>query len=712
MIINKFKIFICLCLSFSLDVSASLEDYYPKKLEPTSSNSGITGILEMPNARFMDEGSMKIGFSSSYPNEYTYISATPFSWLEASYKYTEQKNLKYGPSSYSGNQTLKDKGFDLKIRLLKESYFIPEVAIGWDDLAGTGKFAAEYIAATKKIKNADVTIGYGWGALGQNQNVRNPLLSISEDFRYRNKKADQGGAFNSKTWFSGEEISIYSGIEYYLQRYGLILKVEYDTSNPDLGYSGPKLPVESRFNVGISRPVNSNLDLGLSFERGNQLRFSFAIKSDYGKRPLVQKNDPPKNIVKLNREQRLIVAKDKDVFYRSLNKSLREESILIQSATLSPDSIEVIIAQNRFRSLPRAVGRTARIVSALSPKAVSKIRVIPMNGDIELYAIEVSRENFDRLDDDKISSVELYNKSETLSVEPYGYLRSDFKPTVKFPELFLSMSPSLRHQIGGPEAFYLGQLWWKINAKVKFTRGLTLHTVLGLNIYNNFSEFANPSYSSIPHVRSDIQDYLSEGESNIARLKLDYMWSPMKDVFARLDIGYLEEMFGGIGGEVYYRPFKSNFSTSLQFHKVKQREFKQKFDFRDYEVETGHLGLYYDFPKSVTAQILIGKYLAGDKGATIDFSRRFKNGFTLGVFATKTDLSSVEFGEGSFDKGFYFSIPVDSFFTNFKQGDISFGLKPLTKDGGATLNHMNSLYSLFGNTQNNSILKDWRDIDE
>ena len=90
---DRFKIFICLCLFFSLDVNSSIKDYYPKKLEPTSSNSGITGILEMPNARFMTEGSMKIGFSSSYPNEYTYISATPFAWLEASYKYTEQKNL-------------------------------------------------------------------------------------------------------------------------------------------------------------------------------------------------------------------------------------------------------------------------------------------------------------------------------------------------------------------------------------------------------------------------------------------------------------------------------------------------------------------------------------------------------------------------------------------------------------------------------------------
>ena len=708
------KIFICLCLClfFSLEVNSSIKDYYPKKLEPTSSNAGITGILAMPNARFMDEGSMKIGFSSSFPNEYTYISATPFSWLETSYKYTELKNVKYGPSTYSDNQSLKDKGFDLKIRLLNESYFIPEVAIGWNDLAGTGKFSGEYISATKKIQNVDLTIGYGWGALGQNQNVRNPFLSVNEEFRYRNKDSLQGGTFNSDTWFSGEEISIFTGIEYYMQKYGLIFKLEYDTSNPDLGYSGPKIPVQSRFNFGISRPINSNLDLGLSFERGNQFRLSFSIKSDYGKTPLVQKNDPPKNIIKLNDNQRLVVTENTNIFYRSLNRSLREESILIQSATLSFDTVEVVIAQNRFRSLPRSVGRVIRIVSALSPDSIKTIRVIPMNGDVELYAIEVSKENFDKLDNERISSPELFNTSKVLSIDPNIYSRSDFQPTVRFPELFLSMSPSLRHQIGGPEAFYLGQLWWKINAKVKFNRGLTLHTVLGLNIYNNFNEFANPSYSTIPHVRSDIQDYLSEGENNIARFKIDYIWSPRKDLFVRFDLGYLEEMFGGVGGEVYYRPFKSNFSSSLQLHKVKQRGYKQRFDFRDYEVETGHLGFYYDFPKGITAQLLVGKYLAGDKGATLDFSRRFKNGFTLGVFATKTDLSSIEFGEGSFDKGFYFSIPTDSFFTNFRQGDISFGLHPLTKDGGATLNHMNSLYSLYGNTQYGSVLRDWKDIND
>ncbi len=705
------KLTCLLIIALSLGVKASIYDYYPKPLEVSSSNYGITGIMQMPNARIMKEGSMKIGFSSSYPLEYTYISATPFHWMEAVYKYTEIKNKLYG-TVISGNQSFKDKGFDLKIKLLDESYYLPEVSVGFNDFAGTGKFASEYIALSKQIYNLDFSLGMAWGDLGRSGNIRNPFISANEEFKFREFDSAQGGTLNYKSWFSGENVSLFSGLEYYSWKTGLIYKIEYDTSIPRQSFEETAAKANSKFNFGIHRPINKNLDIGLSFERGNQWRFSFSIKSDYGKKPLVRKNDPPKNVLKLNNEQLKTIAEDKRIFYRSLNRSLREESILIQSANLNDDEVEVIIAQNRFRSYPRAIGRTARITSALTPEEVKKIRVIPMNGDLEVYSMEISKEDFQKLDDNRISKNELFYKANFSPVNPKNYLENEFLPNVKFPEVFFNMSPSLRHQIGGPEAFYLGQLWWKINAKIKFNRGLTLHSVLGLNLFNNFDEFKNPSYSQIPHVRSDIQDYLSEGENNIARLKLDYMWSPYKDIFARLDIGYLEEMFGGYGGEIYYRPFDRNFSASIQLHKVRQREYKQKFGFRDYKVETGHFGFYYDFPKGVNAQILIGKYLAGDKGATLDLSRRFKNGFTLGVFATKTDLSAEEFGEGSFDKGFYFSIPMDLFFTEYRQGDIAFGLHPLTKDGGAILNHLNPLYSLFGDTKINSILRDWDDINE
>ena len=115
----RVKLFFLLGFFLSFEIGSSIYDYYPKKLEPSSTSYGITGVIQMPSARLMKEGSMKIGYSSSYPYEYTYISATPFSWMEAVYKYTEAKNQLYGPQSYSGNQTLKDKGFDLKINLFQ-----------------------------------------------------------------------------------------------------------------------------------------------------------------------------------------------------------------------------------------------------------------------------------------------------------------------------------------------------------------------------------------------------------------------------------------------------------------------------------------------------------------------------------------------------------------------------------------------------------------
>jgi len=700
-----------LIILFSSLLHSSIEDYYKINLEPTSSNYGITGLMEIPSARFMPEGTLKLGISASYPNEFTFLAASPFPWFEATYRYLEEKTEKYGPFGYSGNQTLKDKGFDIKIRVLEESYFLPNVAIGITDMAGSGRFASEYISTSKKFNNLDVTLGLGWGVLGSDRNIRNPLISLSPGFEDRGGGiSEKGGTFNVKDWFSGDKAALFAGLEYSLHRYGLNLKLEYDTSNPGLGINRQGQEVKSRFNFGLVTTLGEVLDLGLSFERGTQVRFSFVVKTNYSK-SLVPKLDPPLNVIPLSSEQISRVVENKDTFFRSLNLSLRDERIYIQGATFNDDSVDVVINQSRFRSYPRAIGRTARVTSALSPDNIEEINVFVMNGDVDIASVSLNRKEFDKALNNQSTSSEVLNYS---SINPPGntpkYTTTEFKPRVLYPEFFWTMTPALRHQIGGPEAFYLGQLWWKVSATAMFRRGLSLSTVIGFDIYNNFDEFANPSQSKINRVRSDIQEYLSKGESNIARMHLSYIWSPYKDLFAKVDFGLFEEMFGGFGGEIFYRPFDSDFSTSFSLHKVKQRGFKQRFKFRDYETETGFLGLHYDFPKGIHSQVLIGKYLAGDKGATFDISRRLRTGFTLGVFATKTNLSKELFGEGSFDKGFYFSIPTEMFYTKYRTGDIAFGMQPLTKDGGARPNIYNSLYNLYGGTNRDSLIRDWDDL--
>ena len=86
-------------------------------------------------------------------------------------------------------------------------------------------------------------------------------------------------------------------------------------------------------------------------------------------------------------------------------------------------------------------------------------------------------------------------------------------------------------------------------------------------------------------------------------------------------------------------------------------------------------------------KISFGEYLAGDEGFTIDLSRTFSNGTKFGVFASFTDVTSEQFGEGSFDKGVYFNIHV---FGNL----INYSWRPLTKDPAAKLVRKNTLHDL------------------
>ena len=701
------KLFLIIASFFCSLIFSSIDDYFPQNTLSSPSNYGNTGLLETPNARFMGQASLRFNFSGSFPNEFTTITATPFSWLEATYRYVEVKNWKYGYASYSGNQSYKDKSFDLKIRLLSEKYYLPGIALGLRDLAGTGIFSSEYVVATKSFGDFDITAGLGWGLLGSDNSIRNPFNSLHSSFKTRADKSGQGGEFNYSDWFSGPT-GVFGGVEYNLKKYGLKLIAEYDSSAPQINPSNP-LIVKNKLNLGLNYHLSNSFQLGLAFDRGTNFRLSFSLKGNFYEDTLPKPR--PKNVVSLNAAQKKKVIDDPEIFYRSLNKSLRDEAIFIQSASLKEEEVSVAIGSNRFRSLPRMAGRSTAIISALAPDEINKVNIHVMNGDYEVATFIINREKFDAAKNSKGSASEILKRSklESNSDKPL-ILDSAFNPTINFPEFSWTMSPGLKHQIGGPEGFYLGQLFWKTDTTIKFRRNLSLYTSFGVNLYDTFSNFNNPSASTIPHVRSDIQDYLREGKNNLQRMQLEYMFSPYKDLYVRADFGLLEEMFGGLGGEFLYRPFTKNYSLGFSLHRVKQRGYKQRFNFREYSTTTSHASLYYDLPMGLNAHLSLGKYLAGDKGGTLDLSRRFHSGFTLGIFATRTNLSTEEFGEGSFDKGFYFSIPTSLFFSDFRTGNISFGLHPLTKDGGAFLIQHHSLFGILGDSNQHSILRDWSDL--
>ena len=104
---------------------ADITDYIYPNTSPSYSNYGTTGIIQMPSARFRSEVTLGVNWSNSDPYLRGTIIAYPFSWFEATYSYIDINNAFYSNSiDFSGDQTYKDKGFDVKFRLIKETDYL------------------------------------------------------------------------------------------------------------------------------------------------------------------------------------------------------------------------------------------------------------------------------------------------------------------------------------------------------------------------------------------------------------------------------------------------------------------------------------------------------------------------------------------------------------------------------------------------------------
>ena len=153
--------------------------------------------------------------------------------------------------------------------------------------------------------------------------------------------------------------------------------------------------------------------------------------------------------------------------------------------------------------------------------------------------------------------------------------------------------------------------------------------------------------------------------------------------------GILEEMFMGAGFEyLFYKP-DNNYAAGFEIFNVKKRDYQMRFGTLDYENTVGSINFYYRNYNIIPfdAKISYGEYLAGDIGSTFDLSRSFENGVKFGFFVSNTNVSAEQFGEGSFDKGIYFDIPI---FGNL----VGYSWRPLTKDPGQKLVRKHTLYDL------------------
>jgi hypothetical protein len=276
----------------------------------------------------------------------------------------------------------------------------------------------------------------------------------------------------------------------------------------------------------------------------------------------------------------------------------------------------------------------------------------------------------------------------THSYPPAHSLASGNSLQTTAPKLY-SLTPGihLNQSIGGPDAFVLYQLNLKLNGQLALPGDVQLSGSLNAGLLNNYDRFKYTAPSDLPRVRTYMREYLTESRLTLPNLYLSRVQRLSTNWTSAVYAGYLESMFAGVGGEMLYRQPGSRWAAGLDINQVKQRDFAQDFSFRDYKAKTGHASLYWQTPwQDVNMALSVGQYLAQDRGATLSMSRTFDNGVTMGAFATKTNVSAAQFGEGSFNKGVFWSIPFDAFMTSSSRQTAYFNWTPLTRDGGAMLN--------------------------
>jgi len=698
--INILLIFFC--ISF-LSIYASSQSY---------NSLGQTGLITIPSAELHEEQSAYFTFNRSNFIKLGVITITPFDWMEASYFYYRPDDLLWG----STKGLYLDKGFNVKFSYKPKNILLPRIALGLDDFAGTGQFTREYIITTYDFKSLKFTSGLGWGKYVGESSIKNPLSIFSEEFSKREElNFGKGGSLSSSIWFKGP-VTPLIGLEYKLKNIkNTTIKIErnpYDYFKFSCCGEGLSeesrlvRPKESGINFGLSYKYKDFGNVDLSYIKGNSWNISFSIGFRGNKNYRNKEKFSPK-LENIDYKQNSV----KNEFYLDLLHNLNQNKLYLQTANLDNKILNVSIESADHINPVIYTSRTAYIaneVAKFNNIKLDNIETGHLNRGIKINSAKYYTKDLNLVD----RKPDILVKRRTIleNSDNNSHNKHEFRPTVQFPVIINNLSPDIKSHVGSPEKFMYTGIGIKASTEIQFNRNLVFFSSIGRIIEDNFDEKVSEPNSQLQEVRTQIVDYLQEssGDIYIDRMEMEHIASPINNIYTKVSFGYLESMYGGVAAEVMYKPFEGKVAMSLELNRVTQRAFDQKFTFSKYKVSTQHFNVAYYHPKTnVLAKWSFGQYLAGDKGYTLDLSRRMPNGWQAGVWFSNTNVSAVQFGEGSFDKGFYMNIPLNIFSKSYSKNSQGVSVRSMTRDGAQKLELRNRLIDSFYGATYNEFNENW-----
>ncbi|TNY95292.1 YjbH domain-containing protein [Vibrio parahaemolyticus] len=684
-------------------------------LQPSQSDFGGVGLMQMPTGRMAPEG--EFNFSVTGSDEYLFYNATlqVMPWLETTIRYTRVASIPYDPTFPNVDNEYTDKGIDFKVRLLKESQYIPELSLGVRDFAGTGLFDAEFLAATKRYSNSklgtfDFTLGMGWGYLGTRDTVTNPFCKASDKFCDRPSEfLSTGGTTNFDRAFKGPA-ALFGGIEYQTLHKPLRFKLEYDGNDYSTDYpviqAGVDMSPHTPWNFGVLYRLGM-ADFRLSYERGDTLVAGLTLNTNFNDMPSFWR-DTPTPEVKDNQPEEL-----SDVDWERVTEDLDKIAGYKQTQVfVNGNTVSVVGEQKKYRDRNEAHEKAAAVLYNEMPTHIDTYTINERSRGLVGEQTIISKDKYRDFAEVNYITPAIEDATSTSREKPKG------KPAYDDFERFdWGFAPKLVQTLGNAEDFYLFSVGLSGNASYWLTDNLEIGGSLYWDWYNNYDKFnyvTPPDGTTVPRVRTMFRAYQNEHAVTMSNLQLTWFQEYSNTMDQQFYAGYLESMFAGVGTEFLYRRQGANWAIGADVNVISQRDPQSYFGVYDEKWQnvpeygrpfqvidkgfTGFVSGYYypqwDFLQDLMIQVDVGQFLAGDVGTQINVSKQFKSGVIAGAFASFTDLSAEEFGEGSFTKGFYLSIPFDIMTVKPSNNRANFSWQPLTRDGGQKLGRKYNLIEL------------------
>ena len=606
----------------------------------------------------------------------------------------------------------------MRFLLNRESRYLPALTIGLQDIAGTGIFSGEFIAATKTFEGGRIpgkikaTVGLGWGRLGSSGGIGAPFGSRSASF----DAGDTGGELSTGTYFRGE-VAPFAGVEWKIND-KIGLKAEYSSDAYNLETGRGIFDRKSRFNFGAEYQITDALRFGAYYLYGSELGVNLQVLLN-PKRPAQplripaprpyyirpdRKSDPQAYATEWAASEADVNVRLRDAFIPLLDA----EGLTLIEVKTTASATEVRFSNERYLATSIAVGRVARVMARLLPDSVETFRITPVNDSLAQSTVTFRRSDLEALE------VSPAGPDALLAVTGF----SDATPTLPgsarndalYPKFRWSIGPYLARSFFDPDEPVRVDVGLSFSASYRPAPGWIIGGSVNYRVTGNINDSFEGLPTPLPRVRTSIFEYDRDNNASLQDLFVSRQWKITPNMYGRVSGGYFERQFGGVSAEVLWKPQASRLALGVEVNYAKQRDFENSFTFRDYSVATGHAAAYYELENGYTAKVLAGRYLAGDYGATFSLEREFENGWRVGGFFTRTNVSAEDFGEGSFDKGIFVTVPVNWFLGTPDKRTRSVLLRPVQRDGGARLSVPGRLYDQVRTGHRKQLVGNWSGV--